>query len=549
MSFVEYHKPCPLCGSSDAASVNEDGSAYCFSCYERIPDYYGDNKFEDNVEDFRTYKNNSMNNNDGDFIALTDRCISLDTARKFGVKATKYQDNVTSHLYPYYIANEIVGTKVRDCKTKDFSWRGSPKGTMLFGQQLWQHGGKFITIVEGECDAMSAYELMGSKWPVVSVKNGAGGAVKDLKENLEFLESFDNVVINFDNDKVGMEAATKAARLFKPGKAKIVHLPPESKDANDMLRNNKKSAYMAAWWAAKVYTPAGVLDITDMKEEFFSEDEKESIPYPWEGLNEKLFGIRMGELVTVTAGTGTGKSSVVRELEHWLLKTTKDNVGILALEENWKRTVYGLLSIEADKRLYIKQIRDEVPKEQLSKYFDFLHAGDNAHRLIVHSHLGVQDVDELFSKLRYMIIGLDCKWVVIDHLGMMTSAMAEGDERRAIDNIMTRLRSLVEETGVGMVLVSHLRRIDGNKGHENGIEVAMSHLRGSNGIGQISDCVIALERNQQSDDPVESATTRLRVLKSRYTGETGLAGHLLYDKDTGRLSETFVEEDKEEIEL
>jgi twinkle protein len=178
-----------------------------------------------------------------------------------------------------------------------------------------------------------------------------------------------------------------------------------------------------------------------------------------------------------------------------------------------------------------------------------LHAEDNAHRLIVHSHLGVQDVDELFSKLRYMIIGLDCKWVVIDHLGMMTSAMAEGDERRAIDNIMTRLRSLVEETGVGMVLVSHLRRVDGNKGHENGIEVAMSHLRGSNGIGQISDCVIALERNQQSDDPVESATTRLRILKSRYTGETGLAGHLLYDKDTGRLSETFVEEDKEEIEL
>ena len=46
---------------------------------------------------------------------------------------------------------------------------------------------------------------------------------------------------------------------------------------------------------------------------------------------------------------------------------------------------------------------------------------------------------------------------------MMTSALAEGDERRAIDNIMTRLRSLVEETGAGLVLVSHLRRIDGNR--------------------------------------------------------------------------------------
>jgi twinkle protein len=147
-----------------------------------------------------------------------------------------------------------------------------------------------------------------------------------------------------------------------------------------------------------------------------------------------------------------------------------------------------------------------------------------------------------------MIIGRDCKWVIIDHLGMMTSALAEGDERRAIDNIMTRLRSLVEETGAGVILVSHLRRIEGNKGHEQGVEVSMSHLRGSNGIGQISDCVIALERNQQSDDPIEASTTRMRILKSRYTGEVGLAGHLLYDKETGRLTETF-REAHEEVEL
>ena len=51
------------------------------------------------------------------------------------------------------------------------------------------------------------------------------------------------------------------------------------------------------------------------------------------------------------------------------------------------------------------------------------------------------------------------------------------------------------------------------------------------------DCVIALERNQQSDDEREARTTRLRVLKSRYTGDVGLACALLYDKDTGRLTE------------
>jgi len=120
---------------------------------------------------------------------------------------------------------------------------------------------------------------------------------------------------------------------------------------------------------------------------------------------------------------------------------------------------------------------------------------------------------------------------------MLVSAVHDGDERRAIDAIMTRLRSLVEETGAGIILVSHLRRVDGNKGHENGVEVSLSHLRGSNSIGQLSDCVIALERNQQSDDPEEARTTKLRVLKSRYTGDVGLAARVIYDGETGRLSE------------
>ena len=160
----------------------------------------------------------------------------------------------------------------------------------------------------------------------------------------------------------------------------------------------------------------------------------------------------------------------------------------------------------------------------------------------VHAHFGTNSIEEIFSKLRFIIIGCGCKWVVIDHLHMLVSAVHEGDERRAIDDIMTRLRSIVEETGAGLILVSHLRRVSSDKGHEQGIEVSLSHLRGSQSIAQLSDCVIALERNQQSDDEEESNTTQLRVLKSRYTGDVGIASALLYDHDTGRLSEKPLEE-------
>ena len=268
------------------------------------------------------------------------------------------------------------------------------------------------------------------------------------------------------------------------------------------------------------------------------------MPYPWQGLNDKLYGLRQGELVTLTGGTGLGKSSVTRELEHWLIKSTKDNVGVIALEEDWRRTIDGIISIEANARLYIDQEREKFTPEQLDKFFDVLYDGENKNRVWVHAHFGTNDIDEIFSKLRFMIIGCECKWVVVDHLHMLVSAVSEGDERRAIDNIMTRLRSIVEETGAGIILVSHLRRVDGNKGHENGIEVNLSHLRGSQSIAQLSDCVLALERNQQSDDGDESRTTKVRVLKSRYTGDVGMATHLLYDSNSGRLSEVDISDIK-----
>lgn len=540
MAFVKLHQPCPLCSSSDACSINDDGSAYCFSCSTRIPNYESGGT----VADFKTHRMNSINEIEGAFVALNDRGISLATAKKYNVKSiVNREGKVIRHFYPYCVASEVTAYKVRE-EGKHFTWRGNSQGTGLFGESLFKNSGKFITLVEGECDAMAAYEMLGSKWPVVSVKSGASGAVRDVKNSIEFLEKFDCVVINFDNDKQGLDSAKKVARLLTPGKAKILSLPDDFKDANDMLKASRGQSYVESWWNSKLYTPSGVLNISEKKNEFNNRECKESVPYPWEGLNKKLHGLRRGELVTLTGGTGLGKSSVTRELEHWLITNTKDNVGIIALEEDWRRTVDGILSIEANARLYIDQVRDQHSEEELNAIFDRVYAGKNKDRVWIHSHFGITDIDEIFSKLRFLIIGCSCKWVVVDHLHMLVSAMSDGDERRAIDNIMTRLRSIVEETGAGLILVSHLRRVDGNRGHENGISVSLSHLRGSQSIAQLSDCVIALERDQQSEDEQEANTTHMRVLKSRYTGDVGMATHLLYNRDTGRLAETFPEDNE-----
>ena len=545
--FKHTHLSCPFCEHKGCFSINEDWSGYCFSCKEYSKDvreaYEGDIDVLITGETNKTQQrqaslDSSASEVEGIFGALSDRGITEATAKRYGVKiATDIRGKVIKHYYPYFTSNEITAVKSRDIGSKQFFWRGSKSNTGLFGEQIAPKRGKFITVVEGECDAMAGFELFGGKWPVVSIKSGAAGAVKDIKESLEFLEGYESVVLAFDNDKPGRQAARKVARILKPGTARIMTLPNGYKDPNEMLRKNAHAAFVKSFWEAKVYTPSGVLNVSDSKDKFKEREKKEAVPYPWSGLNAKLYGLRQGELVTLTGGTGLGKSSVTRELEHWLIKTTQDNVGIISLEEDWRRTVDGILSIEANARMYIDQIREQFSEKEIDKMFDILYDGKNKNRVWIHAHFGTNDIDEIFSKLRFMIVGCECKWIVVDHLHMLVSSLIEGDERRAIDNIMTRLRSLVEETGAGIILVSHLRRVDGNRGHENGVETSLSHLRGSQSIAQLSDCVISLERNQQSDDPIEANTTRVRILKSRYTGDVGIATHLVYDRHTGRLNE------------
>ena len=547
MPFVLHKQPCTLCGGSDPVSVNDNGTGWCFTCVKAIPNYStSEVQLTDTVTDFGVYQRNSKmedlstgaTDHGATFNALTDRKISRDTAKKYGVKSTTINGNIDKHYYPYYNGHEFSCNKVR-LQNKDFAWTSSPKEVGLFGENLFKAGGKFITLTEGECDAMSAYELMGSKWPVVSIRSGAAGGVGDVKKSLEYLESYENIIINMDNDKHGKEAALLIAKLLTPGKAKIMTMPVDFKDANDMLRQGKHSTYVSAFWDAKVYTPSGVLNLSDQFEAYqkLRTEKKTAIPYPWGGLNTKLEGMRAGELITLTGGTGLGKSSVTREIEHWLINNTEDNVGVVALEENWGRTAEGIMAVEANAKLHLDSVKSEYTDDQMDGFYKKVFMGENDGRVWIHAHHGVNNLEDIFSKLRYMIIGLDCKWIVVDHLHMLVLSTLENDERKAIDQIMHRLRTMVEETGCGMILVSHLRRVEGNRGHENGIETGLSHLRGSQSIAQLSDCVIALERNQQSEDEIEASTTKVRVLKSRYTGDVGVATNLLYDGKTGRLRE------------
>jgi len=509
------HIPCDKCGSSDANSLYTDGHTYCFAC-----ETYGEKEV---TEVFK--KETITNFLEGSHTSLGKRKISEETCRFWDYQVGTV-DNSKVHIANHKNEHGVTVAQKLRFPNKTFAVKGEMKSAGLYGQWLWRDGGKMVTVVEGELDALSLSQAFGNKWAVVSLRSGAAGAKRDIKSSLEWLEKFDSVIFMLDNDDVGKKAAMDCAGLLSPSKAKIAKLP--LKDASDMLQAGKVKELVDAVWSAKSHRPDGILNGEDLWEAITTQNSVDSTPYPFEGLNVMTRGCRKGELVTITAGSGIGKSLMTREIAYHLLKAGR-TIGYIALEESVKRTGLGLMSIEINKILHFED--HDADSQEMKQAFD---ATLGTGRVYLYDHFGSTDSDNLLSKIRYLVRGCECDYIILDHLSIVVSGLEDGDERRAIDNTMTKLRSLVEELGCGMLLVSHLKRPSGDKGHEEGVQTSLSQLRGSAAIAQLSDMVIGLERNQQSDNPNE---TTVRVLKNRWSGETGICTALTYNKDTGRMLE------------
>jgi twinkle protein len=143
---------------------------------------------------------------------------------------------------------------------------------------------------------------------------------------------------------------------------------------------------------------------------------------------------------------------------------------------------------------------------------------------------------------------LDCKYIILDHISIIVSDQRHGDERRALDEISTKLKCLTVDLDICLIMVSHLRRSSGTP-HEEGGRTSLADLRGTAGIGQLSNMVIGLERNGQSDDPLERRKTTLRVLKNRFCGYVGPACQLLFDEETHRLTEMVMPDELDAVDL
>lgn len=527
------HEPCPHCGSSDAAAryVDEQGNdsgLYCWSCNKGVypkdePRFLG---AADRQEHFKAKMKGLDKPIVGHVEALDKRGIKEETCKKFHYEVGDYGGKQVQIANYRNDVGRRVAQKLRFADKK-FMVLGDGKRLPLYGQWLWGSGGKSVVITEGEIDCLSMAQAFDLKFPVVSLPNGAAAADRDVGNALEWLLTFDKVFLCFDMDKVGREAIEKVCKVLPPEKVKVMNLP--CKDANDTLLKRGPGELVKCYWNARDYRPDGIVGGDEITVERLKKAVATGLPLPYPKLDKMLMGLRKREITLLTAGTGIGKSTLARELAYHLAMAHGQKIGNVYLEEGIDKTAQGYLAIHYNVPLFNVRANPELLTDE--QYEDGIQQIIRG-RMWFYDHFGSLESGALLTKLRFLATVCKVDFIVLDHISIVVSGVESSQgERKDIDVLMTRLRSLVEETGVGVIAICHLNQPDGTP-HEEGGRVTLRNLRGSGGLKQLSDNVVALERDQQGENRNRSEA---RVLKCRETGETGEADALNYNSETGRL--------------
>lgn len=544
-SEVVSKGPCPSCDTEFGNVTYRDGHTHCFACGSTVMPPKGGYR-GGGAGDVDTSSADRGEHLAADLIsrrdalpakALTSRGLTTETLAKYGYFLAGYSGK-TVQVAPYYDqqSGEIVAQKAR---FPDKSFVAIPKGSKLNDLRLFGHhvyGDRFdrrVVVTEGEIDAMTVAQCVDFKCAVVSVNSGAAGAAKSIKANYLWLDRFEDIVLWFDDDEPGRDAASECAQLFKVGKVRIAKVPG-FKDASDVMQAGKPGDVASAIHMATKYRPPGIVNAADSVEDVLAPKEGDksawSYDWPWTEVQDYLGPMLPGQVVYHVAGTGIGKTTGMAEVEYSLIKQGC-KIAHMGFEDTRRDVKLRLMSIHVSERLDV----DPRPDDEMAA----IHTDFFGSRLVemFDPETAEWTVDAILGYVRYCAKALDCRVIIIDPLTFIAAGLSLGDdERRALDKASRDLSAMAKELGVNLQIAHHLKRPDGTA-HEEGAATSLNEVRGSGGIANFATTVIGHERNQQAEGD-QSLLTQLRALKNRKLSRTGPMVTLKYDLRTGRLLPT-----------
>lgn len=543
MGEIVHQEPCPRCRADgrDTAGDNlctyEDGGKTCHACgyFEAVKNKPRKPKPK---QEYEAVSNPNLPTPDEirerwSVAPFVERGYSKEAVEFYGCRVRYVKEQEYAYAYPSVSNGEVSGYQVRKLP-KQFMRTGE-KPDSLFGVHAVPGGGKMIIIVEGPDDVLAGYDLMkaqGKKYRIVGAWNTSG-----WKMGLEFLETFDKVCICFDQDDAGKKAAKELAEALTPGKGHIATWR-NAKDATDLLRMNRSSEFLDAINNAKAPDVGGIISGEAAWEIIKNYTKPEFIPYPdeWQKMNEKAEGLRRAEISLWTAGSSIGKTSFIRRIKQQALHGSTWNVADVELEEQPVKTIRGMMQFHAGKRLY--QMTEAERRQAFEQTYGLMQPGstpsDELYRLMTMDYRANSRAKDLLGYFRWLHYSKNVDMIFLDHVTLGVREFGEGNE--GIDAMMEDFLTFVEQTGVHLALISHLRKSPGgSKSWSQGAVPAEEDMKGSGSLYQIAFDIIGMSRNKQHEDEYIRNVTQLHVLKCRETGNTGPADKLWYNAESGLI--------------
>ena len=538
---------CPSCldSGNDNLAVYEDGGTWCFGCSSG-----GGGKPKKSTQFV-----------DGACDALSTRGIKEETCRKADYQVGQFSGKlgkgyVKDHwvqIANYKKNGKTVAQKIRD-QDKNMAIFGDAKAMGLYGMDDYTPTDKlYVTITEGEIDRLSVMQAMGLQYPVVSLSKGAQGAVKEIKEHLNWLMGFKYVVLAFDNDDAGQEATKKVLDLFEVDKVRVAVWP--SKDANELTMEGREKEIETTIWNAKSVAPDNLVTVKDIKDKALLQPSFGS-SYPWEAMTKITYGYQHGEIHIIVAANGIGKTEFVKDLMFHVID--KDiNVGLFSFEQDPEDTLRRLVGAKMGLKLHLPGTKWDA--DVISKELDLLDG-----KIYLCDRAGSISHEELFKGIRYLVKAKGVKFVVIDNI----RGLGIGHDVELAGSFMRKLQTLCRTLKVSVYLLSHVAKdkyttqvytstspknkdaYDAQTAEdvekavkkpgmdwESGRMPTTVNIDGPSVFGDLANYIWALARNKVSEDSRESRTLRVKALKTRLDGTFTGSVFKLYYNDRGVLEE------------
>ncbi len=500
--------------------------------------------------------------------AIPERKLEIDTIDHYGAKVSVSEnDGVTplAYFFPVKKEGELVGYIQRNAKNQ--SDRYALVGNMdyrcdLGGSDIEGRGRKLF-ITEGPIDALSLFQALkekqkGTKFADVDPNVwyctlGAGNAAKQIIHNKDKLKKFEEIVLVFDNDKStpaqkkagevrGMDAVEEISVNLGLN-VKYVALP--LKDCNDMLKAGRglELAEMALF-KAQLYTPELISIVEDIEAEYDIVSEPLKAGYPLEFLpkfSEKLGGIRHNEMTVILAPSGTGKSTLCKQIACEMVFKQNEKVACFFLEEDVKKLKQSFVAM--DNKVSLARYRQN-PDQWISKEDRMASLEKMRSKVMFYDcdKAGLIDIKSMVSMIRYCALN-GAKHIFFDHLSFAVAGQSEYNDTKLLDMLMADLALVPRAFPVHIWLVAHINResiksfkpeVDEDKNiiYPYWLPIAKESGRSSAALEQCTWNLITLEPEIINENK-EYGRKRIVVHKAREHGNTGVCDIIDMNKRTG----------------